>query len=49
MWSGKEQVAFEDLKTAVTTASVLMSPQDVKPFQIEVDSLDFTTEAVLSQ
>jgi len=26
MWSGKEQVAFEDLKTAVTTALVLVSP-----------------------
>jgi len=25
-WSGKEQMAFEDLKTAVTTAPVLMSP-----------------------
>jgi len=27
-WSGKKQTAFEDLKTAVTTAPVLMSPQD---------------------
>jgi len=26
MWSGKEQAAFEDLKTAVTTAPVLVSP-----------------------
>jgi len=26
MWSRKEQVAFEDLKTAVTTALVLVSP-----------------------
>jgi len=26
MWSEKEQVAFEDLKTAVTTALVLVSP-----------------------
>jgi len=42
-------VAFEDLKTAVTTAPVLMSPQDSKPFQVEADSLDFTTGAVLSQ
>jgi len=25
-WSGREQAAFEDLKTAVTTAPVLMSP-----------------------
>ena len=25
-WSGKEQMTFEDLKTAVTTAPVLMFP-----------------------
>jgi len=28
MWSGREQAAFKDLKTAVITAPVLMSPQD---------------------
>ena len=33
----------------VTTALVLMSPQDSEPFQVEADSLDFTTGAVLSQ
>jgi len=26
MWSEKEQVAFKDLKTVVTTGPVLMSP-----------------------
>jgi len=49
MWSGREQAAFEDLKTAVTTTPVLMFPQDSEPFQIEADSLDFATGAVLSQ
>jgi len=49
MWSGREQAAFEDLKTAVTTAPVLMSPQDSEPFRIEADSSDFATRAVLSQ
>jgi len=48
-WSGKEQAAFKDLKTAVTTAPVLVSPQESDPFQIEADSLDFATGAVLSQ
>jgi len=48
-WSEKKQAAFEDLKTAVTTALVLVSPQELDPFQIEADSLDFTTRAVLSQ
>jgi len=48
-WSGKEQVAFEDLKTVVTTAPVLVSPQELDPFRIEADSSDFATGAVLSQ
>jgi len=48
-WSGREQMAFEDLKMAVTTAPVLMSPQDSEPFWVETDSSNFTTGAVLSQ
>jgi len=48
-WSGKEQTVFEDLKMAVTTAPVLVSPQDSEPFRVEADSSDFTTGAVLSQ
>jgi len=42
-------MAFEDLKMAVTTAPVLMSPQDSEPFRVEADSSDFATEVVLSQ
>jgi len=42
-------MAFEDLKIAVTTAPVLMFPQDSEPFRVEVDSSDFATRAVLSQ
>ena len=42
-------MTFKDLKMAVTTALVLMSPQNLEPFQIEVDSLDFAIRAVLSQ
>jgi len=42
-------MAFKDLKTAVTTALVLMSPQDSEPFWVEADSSDFATGAVLSQ
>jgi len=48
-WSEKEQMAFENLKTAVTTAPVLVSPQDSELFWVEADSLDFATGAVLSQ
>jgi len=42
-------MAFEDLKMAVTTAPVLVSPQDSELFQVKVDSSDFATGAVLSQ
>ena len=42
-------MAFEDLKTAVTTAPVSVFLQESDPFWTEVDSLDFATGAVLSQ
>jgi len=48
-WSGKEQMAFKGLKTAVTTAPVLVSSQNSEPFWVEADSSDFATGAVLSQ
>ena len=49
MWSRKEQVVFKDLKTVVTTAPVLVSPQELDLFWIKADSSDFATGAVLSQ
>jgi len=48
-WDTKEQDAFKRLKAAVTTAPVLVSPQDSEPFCIEADSSDFASGAVLSQ
>jgi len=33
----------------VTTAPVLVSPQDSEPFRVEANSSDFATGAVLSQ
>jgi len=48
-WSGREQAAFKDLKTAVTTAPVLVSPQESDLFWIKADSSDFAIGAVLSQ
>jgi len=48
-WDTKEQEAFECLKTAVTTAPVLVSPQDSEPFRIKADSSDFASGAILSQ
>jgi len=48
-WDTKEQDAFEHLKMAVTTAPVLVSPQDSEPFRIKAGSSDFASGAVLSQ
>jgi len=48
-WDTKEQNAFECLKTAVTTALVLVSPQDLEPFCIKADSSGFASGAVFSQ
>jgi len=48
-WNTKEREAFECLKMAVTTALVLVSPQNSEPFCIEADSSDFASGAVLSQ
>jgi len=48
-WDTKKKEAFECLKTVVTTALVLVSPQDSEPFRIEVNSSDFVSGAVLSQ
>src|SRR5271156_6318183 len=40
---------FELLKAKVTSSPILVLPDDSKPFQIEADSSDFATGAVLSQ
>ena len=42
-------MAFKDLKTVVTTALVLVSPQESDPSRIEADSSDFAIGTVLSQ
>ena len=46
-WDAKEQEVFEGLKMAVTTALVLVSPQDLEPFRIEANSSDFASGAEL--
>ena len=44
-----EQSTFDTLKSLVTLALILTSPDNSQPFHIEADSSDFTTRAVLSQ
>ena len=48
-WNTKKQETFERLKIAVTTALVLVSPQDSELFHIEANSSNFASGAVLSQ
>ena len=49
LWSQEEQLAFDTLKGLVTSAPILTSPDNSRPFRIEADSSDFATGAVLSQ
>ena len=49
LWSQEEQSAFDTLKGLVTSAPILTSPDNSRPFRIEADSSDFATGAVLSQ
>ena len=50
-WSTDEQLAFSTLKDlrVITSAPILISPDNSCPFQIEADSSDFATGAILSQ
>ena len=49
LWSQEEQSAFNTLKGLVTSAPILTSPDNSKPFRIEADSSNFATRAILSQ
>jgi len=48
-WGAEEQSAFDLLKERITMAPILALPDNSRPFQIKVDSSNFTTAAVLSQ
>jgi hypothetical protein len=48
-WDDLCQSAFEYLKTAFTTAPILQIPNDIAPYRLETNSLDFATGAVLEQ
>ena len=44
-----ENTAFDHIRTHVTSAPILMFPDETRPFQVEADSSDFATGAMLSQ
>ena len=48
-WEELEQVAFDKLKELITSAPVLIFPDDSCPYHVEADSSDVATGAVLSQ
>jgi len=48
-WGEAEHTTFTRVKGSVTSAPVLISPDQTKPFHIKADSSDFATGAVLSQ
>ena len=48
-WGAEEQSAFDLLKEWITMTPILTLPDNSWPFQIEADSLDFVTRAILSQ
>ena len=48
-WGEKQEQAFMELQHQITSTPILIFPNKDKPFQVEADSLDFATGAVLSQ
>lgn len=48
-WTDKEQASFDALKTAFTTAPVIIQPDASKPFRVECDASGFAIGGVLSQ
>ena len=48
-WDGPANMAFETIKKLITSAPVLITPNEHQPFWIEADSSDFATGAILSQ
>ena len=48
-WNHQEEVAFESLKHAITSAPILAFPTDTDPYRVEADSSGFATGATLTQ
>jgi hypothetical protein len=48
-WGLEAKNAFQNLKTAITTAPIFIHPDFSKPVYMETDASDFALGAVLSQ
>jgi len=49
VWNTAHQLAFDRLKQAITTAPVLVQPDENRPYTIETDSSDFGNGMTLYQ
>src|SRR6202040_449426 len=48
-WTKTENTAFDHIRTRVTSAPILMFPDETRPFRVDADNSDFATDAILSQ
>ena len=48
-WTQEAQQVFEELKQWLTSAPILMMPNQAKPFQIKCDASKYASGAVLTQ
>ena len=48
-WTDSSQEAFDALKVAFTSSPVLLMPDPLKPYRVEVDASDYATGGILSQ
>ena len=49
IWGPAQETAFNEIKTALTTAPVLLSPDPDLPFTVDVDASDYAIGAALMQ
>ena len=49
LWSDPCNLAFQELKTRMTNAPVLIIPDPDLPFEVTIDASDFAVGGVLSQ
>jgi hypothetical protein len=48
-WGEEQDIAFQALKNAFSSAPILQIPNDTAPYRLETDSSDFAAGAVLEQ
>ena len=49
LWGSKQQEAFKQVKTLITSTPILTIPTDNDPFHVKADASEFAIGAVLSQ